>query len=473
MTTPRQLLGKARMHTFEYVPYLASHIYSLRAEETRGLGTACVDANGRLYYDPEWIASIDVPQCAYLIAHEALHLVFEHHKRGIEIVGEHCADQRRYILNLAADLVIEQTLALAGMRALRPEGGVHLGATVPQLGGLVLDFPQNLSMGEYYRLITEKLREQQQSQDKNDSNTQEKGADDDDDDDGEADDGDATDDGGSDAEDGTEGASDGCEEAPASGKGTPTPQPGTPGGGGSCADGQPRPYEVEDDGSWDAYASDIAAARAEQEIAAYESSGQGKVPGAIKQALSQKLRPQPDPFDQLRSAVCSSVASPVGGRDFSHRRLSRKQPDGDDAPLLHGRICVQPRAVVIVDTSGSMMDTDTQAKALSVIGQGLRKLGRVKVICADTHVRSHQSVVTTRAFEWAGGGGTNMARAIEDVERSDKPDSIILITDAITGWPSGKPRARVVVAYTGERDSRYHHAIPSWARTVVLNQKGV
>jgi predicted metal-dependent peptidase len=216
----------------------------------------------------------------------------------------------------------------------------------------------------------------------------------------------------------------------------------------------------------------MAAAQAEEAIAKYEASNPGKVPGSIKQALKQKLRPTPDPFAQLRSAVCTSVASPVGGRDYSHRRRSRKQPPGDDAPLLHGRITVQPHAVVIVDTSASMMTKDIQAKALSVIAQGLRKLGRVKVYCADTKVQSHALVATTRVFDWHGGGGTDMSTAIEEVERTDKPDSIVLITDAETNWHGPKPRARVVVAYTGEKGSSWHNAIPHWARVVPLSQEG-
>jgi predicted metal-dependent peptidase len=156
---------------------------------------------------------------------------------------------------------------------------------------------------------------------------------------------------------------------------------------------------------------------------------------------------------------------------LTHRRRSKKQPPGDDQPLLHGRITVQPHAVVIVDTSMSMMTTDIQARALSVIGQGLRKLGRVKVYCADTKVQSHATVTNAKRFDWHGGGGTDMATALMEVDKSDHPDSIILITDAETYWSSDKPNARVVVAYTGKKDSTWHKAIPSWCRTVPLKQE--
>lgn len=469
--TPRQLLGQARVHTFEYVPYLASYIYSLREQETPGIGTAAVDAAGNLYWCPKFVQEIGKEQAAYLIAHEALHLIYDHHSRAKEIIGEHPDEFKRFVCNVAGDLVIEQTLSM--MRHLRPDGAIHLGCDVPAWG-FRLDFPENKSMQEYYRLIMERLKQQQQKQQPqggdNDDDREGDQSSDSSDSGGDSSDGDGQD---GDPDDGTE--ADGSESPSSSGAGSPSggkgkaPQkPGAPGAGGSCADGQPRPYEIESDGSWETYAGDMAAARTEQAIAEFEKSNPGKVPGTLKEALNCKLRPQADPFDQLRSAVCTSVASPVGGRDFSRRRRSRKQPPDDNVPLLHGRITVQPHAVVIVDTSGSMLGSETKAKALSVIGQGIRKLSRVKVFCADTHVRSHDMVATTRTFEWCGGGGTDMARAIEEVDRTDKPDSIILVTDAETDWPPRKPHARVVVAYTGHPGSHWHQSIPRWCRTIAL-----
>lgn len=481
--TPRQMLGKARVRTFEHLPYLASFVYSLREQETPGIGTAAVDAAGNLYWDPQFISQLSEDEGAYLVLHEVLHLIFSHHSRAKEIIGENPTEFQRFVCNVAGDLVIEQTLHM--MRHLRPDGAVHLGCEVPAWK-IRLDFPENKSMQEYYRLIMEKLKdkkgEQQGQGDGNGQGGSDSGGDsqcsgDQNESVGGKGEGDGTDDDGPADDDGTEASG---SEAPASGgAGTPSagqgkaPQkPGAPGTGGSCADGCPRSYEVESDGSWEAYGEGMAAAQAEEAIAKYEASNPGKVPGNIKQALQQKLRPVPDPFAQLRSAVCTSVASPVGGRDYSHRRRSRKQPPGDDAPLLHGRITVQPHAVVIVDTSASMMETKTQQKALSVIAQGLRKLGRVKVYCADTRIQSHQSVVTTKLFEWHGGGGTDMSTAVEDVDRQDKPDSIVLITDAETHWRDTKPHARVVVAYTGQPGSQWHQRIPSWCRVVPLPQEG-
>jgi len=184
----------------------------------------------------------------------------------------------------------------------------------------------------------------------------------------------------------------------------------------------------------------------------------------IKDSLEHYLRPQRDPFAHLKSVVATHTASPLGGRLATYRRLSRKQPA--DVCRLRGQLTTQASAVVIVDTSGSMGDRETKERALQVIADGLKKLRSVKVVCADTHIRNSVRLQDVDNFEWVGGGGTDMARALTDVDRADHPDSIVLITDAMTGWPERQTRAKVIVALTC--DSYYRQQIPAWCKTVPL-----
>ena len=116
--TPRQLLGQARVHTFEYVPYLASYIYSLREQETPGIGTAAVDDAGNLYWDPAFVTQVGKEQTAYLVAHEVLHLIFDHHARSKDIIGQTPSEFQRFVCNVAGDLVIEQTGSTGGIEYL-------------------------------------------------------------------------------------------------------------------------------------------------------------------------------------------------------------------------------------------------------------------------------------------------------------------------------------------------------------------
>jgi len=451
--TPRDKLAQGRVRTFEYAPYLASYIYSLKQQETPGSGTCGVTKDGILCWDPKFVDSLDRDSLAYVILHESLHLIFRHHVRAGEVYGETPDPQLQLAMNIAGDLVIEQTLGF--MRPLRPPGAVYLGAPCPQLG-IELNFPPNLDMLQYYGLITSALRDRPKRPGGGGSGDEQEDEKD-----------------GSDEGDGV-GNSRVQNKSPQKqgGKKGSSNQPNgraaacQPGSGGSAGDGVRRPYEAEDE-SWQAFQELVNAGNLEQAIAKHEAQHPGSVPGFIKEQVKHFLRPQPDPFEHLRSVVASATASPLGGRAASYRRLSRKQPA--DIARLRGLLSTQASAVVIVDTSGSMGDRETKEKALEVVARGLRKLKSVKVVCADTRICSSQRLTSVANFAWQGGGGTDMAVALEEVDRTDRPDSIVLITDAMTGWPARQTRARVIVALTC--DSCYRESIPRWCKTVPLYQR--
>lgn len=60
-------------------PYYAVALAALRPVPTPGLGTCAVDTSWRLYYDPEWLASLSIDVQATVIAgHEVEHLLRDH-----------------------------------------------------------------------------------------------------------------------------------------------------------------------------------------------------------------------------------------------------------------------------------------------------------------------------------------------------------------------------------------------------------
>lgn len=445
--TPRQRLAKGREGVLDHMPYLASYVYALRPVECAGKETMGVTRDGVLMWNPAFVMSLDLLHLTYVLLHEALHLILRHWARAEEVYGDAPTVIQQYAMNLAGDLVIEQTMS--SMRSARPPGAIYLGCTEPRFG-MRLDFRPNLDMTEYYRLIMARLT--------------------------------ATPDGGG-ARDKAGDPSEGDE--PSGGRQQATPQATSPqgqagqprsggsdrsasalcspGSGGSASDGVPRPWEVPDE-TWAAFQEVIAASTAEQAIRQANLLNPGSVPGNLIETIVQFLRPQPNPFDHLRSAVASSVAAPVGGRGATYRRPSRKQPD--DACLLRGYETTQAHAVVIVDTSGSMHDKETKERALQVISDGLRKLKGVRVFCADTRIRSSATLQSATNFRWVGGGGTDMASVIEQVDRESRPDSIVVVTDAATRWPARQTRARVIVALTAA--STYRRSIPSWMKVVPL-----
>ena len=448
--TPRNKLAQGRIRTFSYAPYLASYIYALKQVESPGCGTCGVSKDGVLYWDPQFVEAQDPDTLAYVLIHEVLHLIFQHHARSSEAYGEHPDEQKRFAMNVAGDLVIEQTLKF--MRPLRPAGAVHLGQERPEFG-FKLDFAENLSMLDYYGQIMARLRERPKKRG--------------DDGDGEGPGGDGDDK----SNDGTarDSKTDKPKKQKKSGKAGASSKPNgqgaacNPSSGGSASDGVRREYEKPDE-TWQAFQEAVATKNLGDALARQEALQPGSVPGMLKEMVELQLHPQRDPFAHLKSVVASSTASPLGGRMQTYRRLSRKQPP--DVCRLRGQLSTQATAVVIVDTSGSMGDRATKEKALQVIADGLKKLQRVKVVCADTHIRNSCMLKDVQNFEWEGGGGTDMARALREVDRDERPDSIVLITDAATDWPSRQTRAKVVVALTQE--SYYRQRIPRWCKTVPL-----
>lgn len=443
MSTTRRRLASMRTRTFDFFPYLATYIYSMRPREKPGLGTLAVDVHGNMYYDPHWIDAHGVDEGAYGVVHEVCHIVFRHHERACEMYGNSPTPDQQHVCNVAADLVVEQTLH--SMRQFRPAGSVHLGMEYKRLG-ITLDFPPDLRMEEYYRLIMEKLQQKQEEQKEEPDEQKDEG------DDGEPQSGD----GGDDQQGGGDAGDTGEQQSPGS---------GDPQAGGSAADGVPRDYEVEPDGSWEAFGEDAASAATEKAMQDYEDKHAGAIPAGLRHAISTRSKVVRDPWGELKAAVATSVSAPVGGRDCTYRRASRRQPP--NMMRLRGWQYTQPSAVVVLDTSGSMCNPDDQAKALTCIAAGLRKLTRFKVVAGDVAIASRKDVSSIAQVEWAGGGGTDMGRIVTDVDRTDRPDSIVLVTDGYTPWPTRPTRARLVVACTTNSESVLSR-IPRWARTVVL-----
>ena len=111
-----------------------------------------------------------------------------------------------------------------------------------------------------------------------------------------------------------------------------------------------------------------------------------------------------------------------------------------------------PKLVIIVDTSGSMGQTELQ----EVLGH-LEKLhplcASAYVIEADTQVteivklRSIRNAMANKGFRFKGRGGTYMAPAVEVADKL-KPDLILLISDMYIGEFPPKPRADIIFIAT-------------------------
>jgi predicted metal-dependent peptidase len=458
MTDTRMKLAKFRTACKAVVPYMMQTIYGLIAVERPGIKTMAVDQYARLYYDPAYVESVSLETGRWTILHETLHVVLGHCNLGKRVLGDNPTAQMCLWWNIACDIVVNQLLDAWGMDA--PEG-IY---TYQRMG-----FPPKLSAIEYYRLLAQQEEEKQQQSDDSESDDEqdedtpdmEPGDDDstseeDDDDDQQQGDGDRDGDSesdepgdeegeddaesgaGSDSEDGEEDASSGGEadgdeedgeadgEGGEGGDGEESGDQSGDGGdaepvegaGGSGADGQPRDYELPPDSAYRdreyAMASELLDAIEQQEV-----SAPGSVPGEIAAACGLKMRPtKVDPWEQLPKVLGRATSSPRGAPDFTLRRLSRRQQK--DGPRLRGVVKKLPDCVVLLDTSGSMQmfsESQLKVKALGVIAKGLKRLRSVTVRCGDYDLKNKQIVGALGHMKLEGGGGTDMGRLVEQIDR--------------------------------------------------------
>lgn len=444
------LVSQFRMMVYDHAPYLAPYVYSLTPVERRGLGTMAVDKSGKLYYDPEFCESITLEQGGYVVLHEGWHIVLRHCHRASAIIGDKPTAQAHRNLNIAMDIVCWELME--AIAHLAPPGGV----TYPEAKKKWPKIERNMTVEALFSIINETEPQPpanpKQPQGKQESEDSDGGSEPQDSD-------------GSDQES-SEGGEEGQEsDGPAGGQGEgPVKDDGFKLiGGGSAADGQPREYEEPADPNWDAFVEDGLLEQVEKKIEELEEDrdwirSRGSIPTELKRIIKSKLRPQPNPWDRLRATVAKAAANHRGAPDYTYKRPNRRQQDL--AIRLKGQQKYNPKAVVVIDTSGSMTK-DCLAKALVVIKQGLKAIGTVPVITCDAKVQ--QDKVLTRVhddFELVGGGGTDMRIPLAYSEKKYKPDVTVLVTDTATPWPSEKLKGQLIVAATQDGE------VPSWATKV-------
>ena len=355
-----------------------------------------------------------------------------------------------------------------------------------------LGLPRNLTAEQYFNLLAERAAEQEkqqkQEQGKGQSDEENEAEGDTESQEGQEQDGgeeDKTDTNeqtgngddeamGQDAGDGT-GESDPMDEGQSGETPTETDKPpeGAEEIGGSCADGQPRPWEdgppSEEHPGLQEHEQNLIEAATAKAIEDYqEQRGRGSVPGGLARQATDKLHPRIDPARELLAKIKYDVGSTSGFGAFTYQKPNRRQPRG--GALLPAHVKPIPKVIVAVDSSGSMGEKDI-ALAMGIISNALRSIPDprgVRVLVGDTQVQSAKSVFRAEQVEVSGGGGTDMEELIRAAcEEKPKPKAIILVTDGECHYGKEPIGVRVVVCLT--RKSRYCDPPPAWCDTVILN----
>jgi len=138
-------LAAGRARAGELMPYLSDALYAVKAVPTRAIPTVGVDPRWRMYYNPEFLLTLDVAEVVGVWLHEVAHPLRRHHQR-FDALAE--PQERHPLFNQAGDCAINDDLRAAGVRlpaikAWYPERvpGAAAGMTAEQIYRLLVDSP--------------------------------------------------------------------------------------------------------------------------------------------------------------------------------------------------------------------------------------------------------------------------------------------------------------------------------------------
>jgi predicted metal-dependent peptidase len=208
--------------------------------------------------------------------------------------------------------------------------------------------------------------------------------------------------------------------------------------------------------------------RVAEEIMKMVSKQPGRVGGGWQRWAEATLRPQLDWRRVLTAKIRSSTAAVAGAVDYSYSRPPRRRLPRVVLPSLRQPL---PRVAVIVDTSASVTEENLRA-AWSEVHGCLRALGirrdLLTVYAADVELHELSGSLTKRVA-LTGGGGTDMAAAIEVVAATNPPANMtVVITDGLTPWPPAQPRCQVIICLLPLQTALAKHRPPTppWAGVV-------
>jgi predicted metal-dependent peptidase len=192
------------------------------------------------------------------------------------------------------------------------------------------------------------------------------------------------------------------------------------------------------------------------------SKARGNCTEGWRRWAEDELNTKVDWRKELAAILRNAVAELRGLVDYTYRRPCRRQAAFGQV-IMPSMFTPNPNPAVVIDTSGSMSDTDLSACLAELKGilqaVGLRG---VRYYAVDAEVCSTKTVTSIRQVELKGGGGTEMGVGIgAALKATPRPDLIVVLTDGYTPWPETPTPCRMVVCMIGTDCDG-----PAWAKTI-------
>ena len=409
---------------------------------TTMLPTAYVTADGKCMMHPAFIQGIlkdggGTQALAFIIAHEAMHLLFKHNTRMERLIQQYGENWDNVNDGLASDLSINPSLLAiskkrrAGVMGITMPTGEYEGV-VPESFGL----KEGLTYEQYYQLL---CQQQRRSPKPNGKNGQGKGQ---------------------------------------KGKPSPSGQPGqgcNTDGDGSGKSESSKQAEGESAGISETRLDNLAKT-VMQKAKEYEERNRGSVPaGLLSEIDAANVEPKVRWQDVLRAQVFHAIEHRNGAEDSIWNKNSRRQGGigyGPGFAMLPGTIEYKPSVGLIRDTSGSMGGNlqDLISETMGIIDECG---GEVDMIDCDTEAVDKGKVSSlAQVKQFAGGGGTDMTAAL-DIAKKKNVDIVVCITDGYIGEYGGDRGYKMIwcIVPGGSTDDVQKSADDGWATIVKMEDQ--
>ena len=204
----------------------------------------------------------------------------------------------------------------------------------------------------------------------------------------------------------------------------------------------------------------------------HERADPESVPDSMLEWAKHHLGHKIDWRRALTAALKRAAHHKRGNADYTWTRPPRRpnptSPHGET--LRPASTQPMPDIAVIVDTSSSMTE-DQHGQAVAEIDSICRRVlpgHHIDYYTADTKITHHQRITNTRNLPFHGGGGTDMAKAIQTAAHT-RPTAIIVLTDGYTPWPDQPPpgNPHTIAALTSEDPPT--EDVPGWMQVIEID----
>ncbi|GEL96354.1 vWA domain-containing protein [Cellulomonas composti] len=388
------------------LPYLAHALYALVLVESDDVDRVSADEHWRVYVNPAWVATIEVPELGRELIHLTWHLLLDHASRaaGMGVDGTTAA-----AWHAAAELTVAETLGAD----LTPAPTAREAAAAR--GGRLRNARAGRAVEEHYALLS-----------------------------------------------GLPAAARGTPRP------EPVRVPGC--WCGSCCDGVARTSELPANADVGAVGRvDADLVRHHVAIEFQQATGVGTHAGEAGRWAKEILEPTIPWETLLARAVRRAVGWTSGRHEQTWARPSRRTSSSPGV-LLPGWRRPVPRVAMVVDTSASIDDrllgralgeVDGALTGIGVPGTA------VTVLACDTAVGPVRRVRRASEAALVGGGGTDLRVGIQAAAAArPRPDLVCVLTDGHTPWPAAAPPGVAVVVAMLGRAGEQLPPTPRWALRV-------